>query len=189
MADFEVAHTFSAQWEGGLTNHPHDPGGITNFGVSLRWLRSMGLVQGDIDGDGDIDADDIRALTARQAATLFKRMFWDTYQLGALPQQSAICHYDCMINTGPRQATLITQRACNRVIGPYGVRLAEDGIFGPRTRTFLVRYTTARLIDAMLDLRECFYRDLVISKPNFAPFEKGWLNRCKALRRYVSALQ
>ena len=42
MADFLKAHAFTARWEGRLVDHPSDPGGITNYGVSLRWLRSLG---------------------------------------------------------------------------------------------------------------------------------------------------
>ena len=38
---FETAHAFTAQWEGGLTNQPADPGGLTNYGVSLRWVQDL----------------------------------------------------------------------------------------------------------------------------------------------------
>ena len=38
---FESAHAFTAQWEGGLTDHPADPGGLTNYGVSLRWVQDL----------------------------------------------------------------------------------------------------------------------------------------------------
>lgn len=185
MANFNFAHTFSAKYEGGLTNHPKDPGGITNYGVSLRWLRSLGLDLGDIDGDGDIDADDIRALTPAKAAELFKLKFWDAYSLHELPEISAAAHYDCTMNTGPKQATLLTQRACNAFVGSYGVKLAVDGAFGPKTRAFLKTYSSKQLVIKMIELRECFYRNLCISKPDFKDFERGWLNRCKGLRLYL----
>lgn len=188
MSNFTWAHTFSARYEGGLSNHPNDPGGITNHGVSLRWLRSLGLDLGDIDGDGDIDADDIRALTKEQAARLFKMKFWDAYRLDDLPRLSAAAHYDCIMNTGPKQAALLTQRACNAFIGPYGVKLAVDGAFGPKTRQFLKSYTTPQLVGKMIELRENFYRSLCAAKPNFMPFRKGWLNRCKGLREYLGAI-
>lgn len=189
MADFMTAHQFAAKWEGGLADHPDDPGGMTNYGISLRWLRSEGPNVGDIDGDGDIDADDIRALTYKRAAALFREKFWDAYRLGELPQLAATCHYDCAVNTGPRQATLLTQRACNRLVGPYGTKLVVDGIFGANTRAFLMKHTTLKLVDTMIALREDFYRDLAAAKPELAVFEKGWLNRCRDLRRYVSGLE
>ena len=188
MADFMMAHDFAAKWEGGLAEHPNDPGGITNFGVSLRWLRSEGLEQGDIDGDGDVDADDIRGLTFEQAAALFKLKFWDAYRLDEVPQLTATCHYDCAMNTGPRQATLITQRACNSLLGVYGVPLVVDGVFGPKTRAFLRSNSTRKLAELMSSLREDFYRDLVIKKPRLACFEGGWLNRCADLRRYIGVM-
>lgn len=184
-ADFILAQKFTAQWEGGLTDHPSDPGGITNYGVSLRWLRSLGHDLGDVDGDGDIDADDIRALTPDRAAELFKATFWDAYSLSSLPQLTATLHYDCMVNAGPKQATRIAQRACNSLVGPYGVKLDVDGILGPQTRRFLTLHATPALATAMIERRKGFYRDLVRDKPDFAPFERGWINRTNALQSYV----
>lgn len=114
MAEFAVAHCFTAQWESGLINHPADPGGITNYGVSLRWLRSLGHDLGDIDGDGDIDADDVRALTREQAAALFKARFWDDYGLGSLPQATATCQYDCAVIPGRARPRCLRNRPATR---------------------------------------------------------------------------
>lgn len=186
MADFTSAHAFTSHWEGGLTDHPSDPGDITNFGVSLRWLKSLGHELGDIDNDGDIDADDIRALTLQQAGELFRQKFWDAYSLSALPQLTATIHYDCMVNTGPKQATLIAQRACNALVGPYGAKLAVDGILGPKTRNFLNMHATPTLAAAMIERRKGFYRNLVVKRPDLAPFERGWINRTNALQSYVA---
>lgn len=188
MANFDKAHQFTAQWEGGLTDHPSDPGGITNFGVSLRWLRSLGHDLGDINEDGDINSADIIELTMADAARLFRLKFWEPYGLEALPQLTATVHYDCMVNTGPRQATLLTQRACNSLVGPYGVKLAVDGIFGPQTREFLTKYATPKLATAMIEQRKGFYLALVRNKPDFAPFERGWINRANALQSFVGGL-
>lgn len=188
MASFNIAHQFTAKWEGGLTDHPSDPGGITNHGVSLRWLRALGHDLGDIDGDGDIDADDIRVLTKTGAKQLFQRKFWEPYHLDSLPQLTATVHYDCVVNTGPRQATLLTQRACNSLVGPYGVKLVVDGIFGSQTRDFLTKYATPKLATAMIEQRKGFYLALVRNKPALAPFERGWINRANALQSFVGGL-
>lgn len=182
MADFNQAHAFTAKWEGGLSDHPADPGGITKYGVSLRWLRSLGHDLGDIDGDGDIDADDVRALTPEDAARLFKLKFWEPYMLCDLSQIVATVHYDCSVNTGPAQATRIAQRACNEVLGSG---LVVDGKFGPKTRKALKDGSSFNLVDAMLSERERFYALLVEQKPSLACFLIGWLNRVNGLRRFV----
>ena len=39
--NFTLAHTFTARWEGGLSDHEADPGGITNHGISLRWVTDL----------------------------------------------------------------------------------------------------------------------------------------------------
>ena len=60
---FEAAHAHVAKWEGGYFDHPNDPGGVTMYGVSLMFLKGLDLWEGDIDGDGDIDRDDVLAVT------------------------------------------------------------------------------------------------------------------------------
>lgn len=68
---FEAAHAHVAKWEGGFFDHPNDPGGVTMYGVSLMFLKSLGLVEGDIDGDGDIDRDDVLKITRDTAKAIF----------------------------------------------------------------------------------------------------------------------
>lgn len=79
---FEAAHAHVAKWEGGFFDHPNDPGGVTMYGVSLMFLKSLGLVEGDIDGDGDIDRDDVLKITRDTAKAIFRRHFWDKPRAG-----------------------------------------------------------------------------------------------------------
>ena len=74
---FEAAHAHVAKWEGGYFDHPNDPGGVTMYGVSLMFLKGLDLWEGDIDGDGDIDRDDVLAVTKDTARDIFK-LFNDT---------------------------------------------------------------------------------------------------------------
>ena len=172
MANFNKAHKFTAKWEGGYCNDPDDPGGATNYGVSLRWLKSLGLDQGDIDHDGDIDTNDIRALSAEQAAALFREKFWDAYHLDDFPQTLATIYYDAIVNTGASQATKFMQRGYNTTFP--AARLSVDSM---GKNVFLLR--------ACIDERDAFYESLAKSKPSMAKFLKGWLNRTKDLRRIV----
>ena len=184
MANFNKAHKFTARWEGGYVNDPDDPGGATNYGVSLRWLKSLGLDQGDIDHDGDIDANDIRALSAEQAAALFREKFWDAYHLDDFPQALATIYYDAIVNTGASQATKFMQRGYNSTFP--SAALSVDGILGPLTRNALQSMgKNVFLLRACIDERDAFYRNLAASKPSMGKFLKGWLNRTHDLRTFV----
>lgn len=141
---FDMAHAFTARWEGGLTDHPADPGGITNHGVSLRWLQQLAAEAAadcrragcscdgsnafdtsddlgahentyDFNHDGTIDSDDIRECTKVQAAELMRRHFWLPLGCEALPAALGTTLYDCAVNTGPAQAVKILQQCCNTV--------------------------------------------------------------------------
>lgn len=217
---FKVAQQFTAQWEGGLVDHPADPGGITNHGVSLRWLRELAQEECrkqsrtcdgsnafdrkhshsmsglDFDNDGDVDADDIRACTKAQAATLFKKHFWDATKCGKLPLALAIVLYDGAVNMGAPRAVRQLQQALNLVADTHldePVSIAEDAINGVKTQDM-----AAALAESSLDfytarqavrLREKFYRELVQRRADLKPFLKGWQNRCAALLNYVAQLE
>lgn len=184
MADFSKAQQFVLRWEGGYCNDSGDPGGPTKYGVSLRWLRSVGLELGDIDGDGDIDIDDIKALNVDQASELFRLKFWVPADLDIYLQQYALIYYDSAVNTGPVQAAKIVQRAVNDVEGRK--RLKIDGVLGTLSRAAVVEWQGGRdFWAACVNRREAFYKGLVASKPQFAKFLKGWLNRTRALRRAI----
>ena len=149
---FGFANAFTAKWEGGYVNHPNDPGGATNHGVSLRWLKNEGIdlefqlpFPIDHNGDGIIDILDIKALTKEQAAILFRVAFWDRLGLDALPTMAASVTYDAAVNTGRGQATRFLQRACNAF---EGERLVDDGALGPKTRARV----KALAVDSKADL-------------------------------------
>lgn len=102
---FEAAHAHVAKWEGGYFDHPNDPGGVTMYGVSLMFLKGLDFWEGDIDGDGDIDRDDVLAVTKDTARDIFKRHFWDRPRAGEMPPLVAVCFYDFAVNAGvPRAA-------------------------------------------------------------------------------------
>ena len=59
--------------EGGYVNDPDDPGGATNFGVTIHTMRRLEM---DLDGDGDVDPADVRALNREQAVDIFHRHYY-----------------------------------------------------------------------------------------------------------------
>lgn len=172
---FERALAVVLEHEGGLAEHPSDPGGVTKFGVSLRYLQSLGVRVGDLDGDGDVDADDVRGMTREQAAAIYRRM-WDAGPYAKLPAQVATKVFDLAVNMGQRRAIRLLQRACRAC----GKRIEEDGICGEHTLRAVHSIAWPALLAALRSEAAGYYRVLVAKNPKLAVFERGWLNRAYA---------
>ncbi len=72
-------------YAGGYVNDPTDRGGATKYDVTLETWRNMGH---DKDGDGDIDANDIKLLTPDDAMMVMKVGYWDRWRADAIKNQS-----------------------------------------------------------------------------------------------------
>ena len=176
MKGYKKAQRFTSRWEGGYAEQEQDPGGATNYGISVRFLRGLGVNVGDIDGDGDVDADDVRALTPDDAARLMKREFWDGLGLNEVKERCAMVLYDTAVNMGPAFARRMAQRA-------LGVR--ADGAWGPVTRAALRECDDRKTAVAMCHLRRARYHELARDNPELSVFLRGWLRRVDALEAEV----
>jgi len=171
---FDAAIRYLLDHEGGYVDDPHDPGGATNYGISLRYLKGQGLAVGDFDDDGDIDIDDIRAMSKTDAEKIYRDQWWDKYQYGKLhDQRIATKVLDLAVNMGAHQAHKLLQRA----VRSCGSPVAEDGILGEKT-FFAVNGTDgACLLTALRSEAAGYYRTLVTEHGDFERFITGWLNR------------
>ncbi len=92
------------RFEGELSENPKDPGGITKYGISLRFLKSIPperLKSYGIFVAETINNEDIEHLTIDQAKTLYKGEFWDHLPLQRINNQSVINSlFDACINLG-----------------------------------------------------------------------------------------
>jgi lysozyme family protein len=171
--------------EGGVVNHPDDPGGITNHGISLRYARGIGL---DLNGDGETDADDIRLVTPGKAAALFRQDFLLAPGLDRLPPSLWPVLFDWAVNSGPPRAIMGLQRVLNlaRTGGALDYSpLEEDGRIGPRTRKASVIAEAAMgayLVNALVEERLAFYRRIVARDASKAVFLNGWSRRAESFR-------
>lgn len=175
MKRYQWAFQVVMHHEGGFVDHSNDPGGTTNYGVSLRWLRSIGE---DLDGDGDVDEDDIRAVTPSIAKELYRLHFWQPARCDEIVSDLlATKIFDMAVNMGQRQAYRLVQRAVNTVHS-RGV-LTVDGLVGPATLDALnqaVRTDYLVLVEIRKRQAE-FYEGLIQEKPHLSAFRLGWRRR------------
>jgi lysozyme family protein len=174
MAIFENSISYVLAMEGGYSDHPADPGGPTYHGISLRFLKANDV---DVDGDGDIDAADVSALTRGEVYDLYRRHFWKPQRLDLInAQRIATKVLDIVVNTGLTRGAKLAQRACNSL----GKRLEVDGIIGPKTRRAINACDPGELLNALRAEQAEFYTALVERRPELEVFRRGWLRRAAA---------
>lgn len=111
--------------EGGYVNDPDDPGGATNFGVTIHTMRRLGL---DLNGDGLVDAADVRALTRAQAVEIFLTHYWSRPRINALPEVLQPSVFDMHVNAGANAVRIL-----QRLLVEMGYDIDVDGAIGPQT--------------------------------------------------------
>lgn len=172
MAEFESAVETVLRHEGAYSE---DHAGPTRWGVILAVLREEDPAWADRDGDGDVDGDDVRALSRDDAAAIYRRQWWDRYGYGAFASQAVAAKLlDLAVNLGPAQAHRIAQRAA---LAAAGARVADDGILGPRTRAALDAAPEAPLLAAMRSEAAGVYRLILARRPEWEIYRAGWLAR------------
>ncbi|MDH5394603.1 MAG: N-acetylmuramidase [Gammaproteobacteria bacterium] len=171
MALFEQAIETTLKHEGGYSDDPADRGGATRYGISLRFLQSESY---DIDGDGDVDADDIRSLTLDGAIDIYREKFWNINNYDQIKSQAVATKvFDLTVNMGAKRAAILLQRA----LQSCGFDLKHDGKIGPATFLAINSADNDSLLAAYRSEAAGYYRLITQKTPDFERFIKGWLRR------------
>lgn len=156
--NFDKCLAMLLKHEGGYVNHPSDPGGMTNLGVTKRvWEEWTGH---------EVDEKQMRALTPAIVAPLYKRKYWDACRADDLISGLDYAVFDCAVNSGVGRAIKLLQ-SC--------VGATPDGGYGSIT-TALVKKAEAdptKLIELYCAKRLEFLQSL----KTFETFGKGWSRR------------
>lgn len=177
---FAAIGQFILKHEGHLADNKNDPGGITNYGISLRYLIGIGAVDpkdgylyGDMDHNGVIDDNDIKLMTPEEALKIYQTQWWERYgydRIGFLPLAAKVM--DFSVNAGPKRAAILLQRTFNEC-DVTGAPLVVDGSAGNATLNAVNAFSGQKLILAQYKLAMIdFY--LGLKKTMFI---EGWTRR------------
>lgn len=111
--------------EGGYVNDPDDPGGATNYGVTIHTMRRLGL---DLTGDGVIGVADVRALTREQAVDIFITHYFVRPRIAEMPSALQASLFDMYVNAGGNAVKIL-----QRMLKDMGYAVSVDGAIGPQT--------------------------------------------------------
>ncbi|WP_299965215.1 glycosyl hydrolase 108 family protein [uncultured Roseobacter sp.] len=143
--------------EGGFVDHPKDPGGATNMGITFNTLQSWRR-------PADIDVNDVRNLTEEEAKQIYRANYWNALSCDELPNGVDLVVFDFGVNAGPGRSAKTLQR----VVG-----VKDDGVIGPITLAAVQAVDPEHIIRRFGELRMEFYRGL----DTFPVFGKGWTRR------------
>jgi lysozyme family protein len=142
--------------EGGYVNHPSDPGGMTNLGVTKRTYDEY--------HGTDIDEEGMRNLTKADVIPIYRRNYWERCRCQDLASGIDWATFDASVNHGTGRAARLLQRA---------VETTQDGSIGPLTLMKVKQHEVTNIINRIAVYREEFYRSL----DTFDTFGRGWLRR------------
>jgi lysozyme family protein len=169
QAAFNDALPFVLRWEGGFVNHPADPGGATNRGITQK------VYDGFRQGRG-LAVRSVRELEDEEMRAIYQGQYWVPPRCDDLMTPLDFVQFDTAVNMGVSRAVKFLQQA---------VGAEPDGQFGRQTKECVAGCDAGKALVDYCQVREDFYRRLAQRKPEMAVFLTGWLNRLNALRKQV----
>lgn len=167
--------------EGGYVNDPDDPGGATNYGVTIHTMRRLGL---DLTGDGVVTAADVRQLSRAQAIDIFIEHYFKKPGIAGLPEVLQPSVFDMYVNAGGNAVKIL-----QRLLREMGHDVSVDGSIGPQTRKAAhdaYNRAPGHLADAYAIARRNYYFRLADRRPASRKFAKtrggtkgGWIKRAE----------
>ena len=147
--------------EGGYVNHPKDPGGETNMGVTRRVYENWCLEQ-------DLFRKDMKDLEFSDVAPIYKKNYWDRCKCDSLPNGVDLCVFDMGVNAGTGRGARFLQKCVGSI---------SDGAVGPNTLRQVDEWIAMRgeedLITDYSERRRDYYKRL----KTFSTFGRGWIRR------------
>jgi lysozyme family protein len=152
------------KYEGGYVDHPKDPGGPTNKGITQAVYDSWRKTQ-------NLPTQSVRNINDSEVAAIYKNLYWDRISGDLLPSGVDFAVFDYAVNSGVSRAAKTLQA----VVG-----VTQDGQIGPAT----IQATKTYVAMSVTNKRLAFMQSLSI----WSTFGKGWSARIADVKAQIIAL-
>ncbi|MEM7662367.1 MAG: glycosyl hydrolase 108 family protein [Pseudomonadota bacterium] len=170
---FQTALSHVLRFEGGFSNHPEDPGGRTQKGITQKtfdnWRKDLGQ-----------ETADVKNISDEEVREIYRVNYWNAIRAESLPQSLAVVMLDAAVNSGPGNAVKALQKALKGI----GIPVSIDGKIGPETLNAAKNAPEEKLLDEFIVQRGRFYGLL----ETFRTFGLGWARRLVAGARLGHAV-
>lgn len=174
--DFDFSFKYVMINEGGAkyTNHKHDKGSHTKYGITIstlsRWRREA------------CSPNDVKELTEEEAKEIYWGLYWLPLNLPAVDSRAiSTAMFDIGVVRGIGVPPKYAQEICNK----FGFKLKIDGHIGPKTLQALNEIDEQTFVYGFSHRAENGFKAIAQKNPTQNKFLKGWLNRAKKLRGLV----
>lgn len=163
MGEFERALAKVLVHEGGYINHPEDPGGATNQGITQKVYDDYRKTMGN-------KPQAVKLLSNTERDSIYRMRYWALIKGDSLPAGVSYVVFDGAVNSGVSQSVKWLQRALG---------VPADGVIGPQTiNAARSNDNHDALVRKICDLRLAFLKAL----KTFKTFGKGWTRRVEGVR-------
>ena len=167
-----TALELTLKFEGGFVDHPSDPGGATNKGITQRTYNSFRIKK-------RLATKSVKFITDTEVHEIYEIMYWKPCKAEVMKLPSAVVQFDTAVLFGVGGAIKFLQEALG---------VTADGIFGTGTATALQANNNKQTANEIIDKRIAFHKKRVAEKPSQKVFLNGWVNRANQLRDFIKNL-
>lgn len=161
QANYDLSLKLVLDHEGGYSNDAGDPGGPTNWGITIYDARAY--------WKHDATAADVRSMPLTVAKEIYRSKYWDAMECDQLPAGVDYAVFDYGVNSGISRSAKVLQRH---------IGVTADGAIGPLTIAAAGKADAAKLVNQICDERLAFLQGL----HTWSIFGKGWGRRVKEVR-------
>jgi lysozyme family protein len=170
--EFEDALKFVLKWEGGFTNHPKDPGGATNKGITQKVYDVYKVSR-------KHPKMSVKHILDFEVKDIYETKYWDLVRAKWLKAPLGLVMFDTAVNFGPAGAIRRLQKA---------LKVTITGTWTQEISDVIHECDAGKVALEICKLRKIWRNYRVKKNPSQKVFLKGWLNRDNDLINEVNKL-